>query len=88
MNKDTLKKNVRVACTLYISREHTSQEIKRILTARKIKAVVALKGANVAEWARDLGVTRAAFYHVIDGRDRSDRIRRVIEERLEQTFWN
>ena len=87
MNTEVIKENIFVRGTLYFYSNQEAEERNKILTSRRIKALVALNGINIAEWAREMGVTRGAFYNVIDGRDKSSRIRQFIEERLEHTFW-
>jgi lambda repressor-like predicted transcriptional regulator len=51
--------------------------------ARKIKALLILKGIPGAGIARKMNVDRTAIYHVIMGRSKSKRIRKAIAEALD-----
>lgn len=54
-----------------------------ITLATKIKIELLKKGIAGAEIARRCGVTRAAIYHVIEGRVRSHRLRSAIAKAIE-----
>lgn len=86
MTQETEKKT-KVTYTLFVNESETPGEIECKLLARRIRALVVMQGENMSEWARDLGVTPQAFYHVVAGRRGTPRIRRVIEDRLGQKFW-
>jgi len=53
-----------------------------ITEATKIKIKMLEKGVTGASISRTLGVTRAAVYHVVAGRNKSKRIRRAIAHAL------
>ncbi|MBW2090937.1 MAG: hypothetical protein JRI34_02285 [Deltaproteobacteria bacterium] len=86
MSKAELKKS-KVTYTLYVEDSETPDEIQRKLLARRIKVLAMMQGENMAGWARELGVSRQAIYHVVEGRRETQRIRRYIEERIGQEFW-
>lgn len=55
---------------------------KKNTKAQIIKALLIIKGISGAEIARRAGVTRAAVYHVIEGRSKSPRLRKLIADVL------
>lgn len=80
-------KKKKITYTLYVDERETPENIKANLISRRIKTIAVMQGETMVQWARELGVTRQAIYHVIEGRSKSSRIRVYIEKRLGQEFW-
>jgi len=86
MTELNLKKS-KVTYTLYVSELETSDAISQKLSAKRIKILAMMMDENLAEWARQLGVSRQAVYQVVEGQRRNPRIRKFIEQRLSMKIW-
>ena len=80
-------KKSKVTYTLYVSELETSDAISQKLSAKRIKILAMMMDENLAEWARQLGVSRQAVYQVVEGQRRNPRIRKIIEQRLGVKIW-
>ena len=86
MTELNLKKS-KVTYTLYVSELETSDAISQKLSAKRIKILAMMMDENLAEWARQLGVSRQAVYQVVEGQRRNPRILKIIEQRLGVKIW-
>lgn len=82
-----MKRKRKITYTLFVDDRDDNGSIERKLTARLIRSIAVRKGENMADWARELGVTRQYISQVVSGRRRPAEIRAFIERRLGQTFW-
>ena len=73
--------------SLFSNNKKEDKDIQKGLLARQIKVMALMQGEVMAHWAKELGVTRQAVYHVVEGRRKTSRIRNFIEKRLGQKIW-
>jgi len=80
-------KKSKVTYTLHVNESETPDRILQKLSAKRIKILAMMMDENMAEWARQLGVSRQAIYQVVEGQRRNPRIRKIIEQRLGVKIW-
>ncbi|MCW7755021.1 helix-turn-helix domain-containing protein [Desulfobotulus sp. H1] len=85
--RHTAKSEKVVHYTLCMPENASPDEQERFRIAREIRGMIGVLGENVAQWAREWGVSRSSIWNVIDGRYKSARLRELIENRLKRTFW-
>jgi predicted DNA-binding protein YlxM (UPF0122 family) len=81
-----MSKNRKVVYTFYTDR-NDANHINKLSTDRNIRIAVLAADENMAQWARELKVSRQFVYQVIKGVRKTRRIRDFIESRLGTTFW-
>ncbi len=79
-------KKRKVTYTFYTDRSDAGH-IDKLSTDRQIRMAVLVAGENMAEWARELKVSRQFVYQVVKGVRKNQRVRDFIEHRLGKTFW-
>lgn len=70
------------------SPEQVGAEAERRMRAIKIKTAMLQRGHTAAMYARELGVVRHYITNVINGVQKTPRIRKYIEKRLGMKFWS
>ena len=80
-------KKFKVTYTLEVNESETPDGISQKLLAKRIKVLAIIMDENMAEWARQLGISRQAIYQVVEGQRRNPRIRKFIEQRLSMKIW-
>ena len=86
MTKINPKKS-KVTYTLDVNESETPDGIEQKLSAKRIKVLAIMMDENMAEWGRQLGISRQAVYQVVEGQRRNPRIRKIIEKRLGVKIW-
>ncbi|MDY0164418.1 hypothetical protein [Desulfobotulus sp.] len=86
--KGSAKPAKKMRCTLYLPTDSGPHEEERFRIAREIRGTIGILGENVAQWAREWGVSRSSIWNVIDGRYKSARMQKLIEDRLKRKFWS
>lgn len=81
-----MSKKRKVTYTFYTDR-NDANHIDRLSTDRKIRMAVLAADENMAEWARELNVSRQFVYQVVKGMRKNRRVRDFIEQRLGRRFW-
>ena len=76
----------KVTYTFYTDSEDQTK-IDQLATARKIRIAAIAAGETMAQWARELGVSRQFVYQAVSGAHKNHRVRDFIESRLNETFW-
>jgi DNA-binding phage protein len=76
----------KVTFTFYTDSEDPTK-IDQLATARKIRIAAISAGETMAQWARELGVSRQYVYQAVNGVNKNQRVRDFIESRLNETFW-
>lgn len=89
----------RISHTFYIDKQKITfafpvdpkdgpEEIEKKMISKKISLLVEFHDENMADWAREMGISRQAIYHVKEGRRDTRHIRQFIEDRLGQRLWS
>lgn len=77
----------KVTFTVWVSDTDDDRTIGRKATARRIRSIALRRGEKFADWAQELGVSRAFISNVVAGRKQTQYVREFIEARLGTTIW-
>lgn len=78
----------KITLEMYVDENESPKSTLKKMIAHRIKVLARMKSEVMAKWGRELGVQRQFIYQVVEGKRKNPRVRRFIEKRLGQKFWN